>query len=72
MWYDLVLKPDTATGRLTLGFLNTCSDHPMLTVGFLALMLALACTMWVQVLELRLQAVRTLPERPIQMRRRVG
>ena len=72
MWHDLVLKADTELGRLTLGFLNTCSDHPMLMVGFLALMLTLACTMWIQALELRLQTVRTLPERPIQMRRRVG
>ncbi len=69
MWNDLVSKADTTMGRLTLGFLNTCSDHPMLTVGFLALMLALACTLWVQTLELRLDAVRTLPERPIRLRR---
>ncbi len=69
MWHDLVLKADTAMGRLDPRLLNTCSDHPMLTVGFLALMLALACTLWVQTLELRLDAVRTLPERPVRLRR---
>ena len=69
MWHDLVSKADTAMGRITLDFLNTCSDHPMLTVGFLALMLALACTLWVQILELRYDAVRTLPDRPIRLRR---
>ena len=69
MWHDLVLKSDTTAGRLVLGFLNTCTDHPILSAGFLALMLALACTMWVQTLELRLDAVRALPERPIRLRR---
>ena len=45
MWHGLVLKADTLFGRLALGFLNTCSAHPTLTIGFLALMLALARTM---------------------------
>ncbi len=69
MWHDTVLKADTVVGGLLLGFLNTSSDHPILTVGFLAVMLALVCTMWVQALELRLNATRTLPDRPIRLRR---
>lgn len=72
MWHEFVLRADNALEHLALRFLNTCSDHPMVAVGILALMLALACTMWVQTLELRLEAIRTLPDRPIQLRRRVG
>ena len=70
MWHDLVSKADVVMGWLALGVLNTCSYHPMLTVGFLALVLVLACTMWVQAMELRLETARALPERPIQLRRR--
>ena len=65
-------KADTVMGRLLLGFLNTCSGHPVLTIGFLAVMLVLACTMWVQMLEIRLDALRSPSPRPIQLRRRVG
>lgn len=69
MWHDTVLKADSASGRLILESLDACSDHPMATFGFLALVLALGLTMWAQVLESRLDAVRTLPARPVRPKR---
>ena len=69
MWHDTVLKADILVERLLLGFLNACSDHPVLLIGFLALMLVLACTMWVQTMELRLEATRPSSERPIRLHR---
>ncbi len=69
MWHDLVLKAYTLVSQFMLGFLNTCSEHPMLTVGFLAFGLVMACAMWLQVLGLRLEATRVSAERPIRLGR---
>ena len=69
MWHATVLKADSAFGRPILDLLNACSHHPTVTVGFLALIPALALTMWAQMLELRLEAIRTLPARPIRTKR---
>ncbi len=67
MWHDLVLKSDTLVERLTLGFVNICSAHPLLSVAFLALMLMLVCTLWVQLLEIRRSTARSLDPRPIRL-----
>ena len=69
MWHGLVLKTDTMVERLTLGFVNVCSAHPLVSMGFLALMLALVCTLWVQLLELRRTAAQSLDPRPIRLMR---
>lgn len=48
MWHAIVLKADTAIGRLMLGFLDTCSSHPVPTAGVLAVLMALAVMMWIE------------------------
>ena len=67
MWHDLVLTCDTLVERLTLGFVSVCSAHPLLSMAFLALMLVLVCTLWVQLLEIRQTTARTLDPRPIRL-----
>lgn len=67
MWHDLVLKADILVERLTLGFVNTCSTHPLLSVAVLAFMLMLACTLWVQALEIGRTTERPTDPRPIRL-----
>jgi len=34
MWRVLVSKADTIAGQVTLGFVNTCVNYPVLAFGF--------------------------------------
>lgn len=45
-------RADGAFGRLMLGFVDTCSLHPLLTIAFFGLLLALVALLWIEMLGL--------------------
>lgn len=73
MWNTIVTTADSLVGRLMLGVLNLSSDHPVLFIGAAAVLLCLTLSVWIDLLGLRLEMVRTmsdsLPERVIKLRR---
>lgn len=46
MWHGFVSLCDAVVQRFVLGFVNTCSAHPLLSACFLALMAVLAGGIW--------------------------
>lgn len=73
MWNTIVASADSLVGRLILGVLNLSSDHPILFVAAAAILLCLTMSVWVDLLGLRLDMVRTMSdsasERVIKLRR---
>ncbi len=61
MWRVLVSKADTIAGQLTLGFVNTCVNDPVLAFGFFAIMLMLVCALWVEMLNVQPSVTRSSP-----------
>ncbi len=55
-----------------LGFVDACSAHPVLVVGFFALLLGLVATLWAEMLRLRPGPLRSpgrhAPEGPARTR----
>ena len=45
-------RVDSVFGRLMLGFVNTCSWHPLLTTAFFGLLLGLVALLWIEMLGL--------------------
>ncbi len=48
MWHGFVSLGDIVVQRFVLGFVNTCSAHPILSSCFLALMAVLAGGIWLE------------------------
>lgn len=72
MWNTIVATTDSLVGRLILGVLNVSSDHPFLFVGGAAVLLCLTMSVWVDLLGVRLEVMRSMsdaPERVIKLRR---
>ncbi len=59
MWHMVVSKAAALVGQLTLGFVNTCGNYPILTLAFLVVMVVLVCTLWIQTLNIRLSVLRS-------------
>lgn len=53
MWNMAVATGSALAGRLMLGFVDACSAHPVLVVGFFGLMLSLVLALWAEMLQER-------------------
>lgn len=53
----IVSYANAAIGRLLVGFVDSCSAHPVLVVGFFGLMLGLVLAFWAEMLQLRLDRI---------------
>ena len=73
MWNTFVATADSVAGRLVLGFLNVTSDHPFIFVGVAAVLLCLTMSVFVDLIGLRGEMMRTVSEsasdRVIKLRR---
>ena len=73
MWNTIVATADSIVGHLILGVLNASSDHPFLFVGGAAVLLCLTMSVWVDLLGVRLEVIKSMndstPERVIKLRR---
>lgn len=58
MWNMVVTIGSALVGRLMLGFVEACSAHPVLVVGFFGLMLGLVAALWAEMLRLRFDPLR--------------
>lgn len=58
MWNMVVTIGNALVGRLMLGFVEACSAHPVLVVGFFGLMLGLVAALWAEMLRLRFDPLR--------------
>ncbi len=59
MWNMVVATGSALAGRLMLGFVEACSAHPVLVVGFFCLMLGLVLALWAEMLQERPDPLRT-------------
>lgn len=64
MWNNVVSFFDVMAGRMMAGVLNLSSDHPVVMLSILALLLVLVCTVWVDLMEIRLDALRRPAKAP--------
>lgn len=72
MWNMVVTIGSALLGRLMLGFVDACSAHPALVVGFFGLMLGLVVALWAEMLQSRSDPLRRSgggdPEGPARSR----
>ena len=73
MWHDLVLEAGALVGQLVSGFVSTFTCHPILAVSSLAGMAMVHGTLWIEVLQVRLDILRSTAKpphpRPIRLKR---
>ena len=53
MWHSFVSRIDMVTNRIVLGFVETSWRYPLVTAGFLLVLLLLTGKLWIEVFRKR-------------------
>ena len=68
MWHSFVSRIDMVANRIVLGFVETSWRYPLVTAGFLLVLLLLTGKLWIEVFRKRVCVSGSGDARPIRPR----